>query len=56
MEQAVRDDLYQHLQRLDPAFHDEWQSGQLLSRARRKLLAAAGAEGRLSRLDKEGGA
>jgi ATP-binding cassette subfamily B protein len=33
MEQAIRDDLYQHLQRLDPAFHDEWQSGQLLSRA-----------------------
>src|SRR5262249_8980657 len=24
---------YAHLQRLDPAFHDEWQSGQLLSRA-----------------------
>jgi ATP-binding cassette, subfamily B, bacterial len=33
IEQAIRDDLYQHLQRLDPAFHDEWQSGQLLSRA-----------------------
>jgi len=33
MEQTIRDDLYQHLQRLDPAFHDEWQSGQLLSRA-----------------------
>ena len=33
MEQAIRDDLYKHLQRLDPAFHDEWQSGQLLSRA-----------------------
>ena len=33
MEQQIRDDLYQHLQRLDPAFHDEWQSGQLLSRA-----------------------
>ena len=33
MEQAIRDELYQHLQRLDPAFHDEWQSGQLLSRA-----------------------
>ena len=33
MEQSIRDDLYQHLQRLDPAFHDEWQSGQLLSRA-----------------------
>jgi ATP-binding cassette subfamily B protein len=33
MEQQIRDDLYRHLQRLDPAFHDEWQSGQLLSRA-----------------------
>jgi len=33
MEQSIRDDLYEHLQRLDPAFHDEWQSGQLLSRA-----------------------
>jgi ATP-binding cassette subfamily B protein len=33
MEQAMRDDLYAHLQRLDPGFHDEWQSGQLLSRA-----------------------
>src|SRR6201996_2948154 len=33
MEKTIRDDLYQHLQRVDPAFHDEWQSGQLLSRA-----------------------
>jgi ATP-binding cassette subfamily B protein len=33
MEQTLRNDMYQHLQRLDPAFHDEWQSGQLLSRA-----------------------
>ena len=33
MEKAIRDDMYRHLQRLDPAFHDEWQSGQLLSRA-----------------------
>ena len=33
VEQQIRDDLYQHLQRLDPAFHDDWQSGQLLSRA-----------------------
>jgi ATP-binding cassette, subfamily B, bacterial len=33
MEQAMRDDLYAHLQRLEPAFHDSWQSGQLLSRA-----------------------
>lgn len=32
-EQALRDDLYAHLQRLPPSFHDEWQSGQLLSRA-----------------------
>jgi ATP-binding cassette subfamily B protein len=33
METAVRDDLYQHLQRLPVSFHDRWQSGQLLSRA-----------------------
>jgi ATP-binding cassette, subfamily B, bacterial len=33
MEKTIRDDMYRHLQRLDPAFHDEWQSGQLLSRA-----------------------
>jgi ATP-binding cassette, subfamily B, bacterial len=33
MEKTIRDDLYQHLQRLEPAFHDGWQSGQLLSRA-----------------------
>ena len=33
MEKTIRDDMYAHLQRLDPAFHDEWQSGQLLSRA-----------------------
>jgi ATP-binding cassette subfamily B protein len=33
MEKTIRDDMYDHLQRLDPAFHDEWQSGQLLSRA-----------------------
>ena len=32
-ERTVRDDLYRHLQRLPVAFHDEWQSGQLLSRA-----------------------
>jgi ATP-binding cassette, subfamily B, bacterial len=39
MEQAMRNDLYAHLQRLDPAFHDEWQSGQLLSRATTDLSA-----------------
>jgi ATP-binding cassette, subfamily B, bacterial len=33
MEKHIRDDLYYHLQRLEPAFHDSWQSGQLLSRA-----------------------
>jgi ATP-binding cassette, subfamily B, bacterial len=33
LEKSIRDDLYEHLQRLEPAFHDEWQSGQLLSRA-----------------------
>ncbi|MDQ1375122.1 MAG: ATP-binding cassette, subfamily bacterial [Actinomycetota bacterium] len=33
IEQTIRDDLYAHLQRLPVAFHDQWQSGQLLSRA-----------------------
>ncbi|WP_433496899.1 ABC transporter ATP-binding protein [Sphaerimonospora sp. CA-214678] len=33
LETAIRDDLYRHLQRLPMSFHDEWQSGQLLSRA-----------------------
>jgi ATP-binding cassette subfamily B protein len=33
IEKSIRDDLYAHLQRLQAAFHDQWQSGQLLSRA-----------------------
>lgn len=33
LETTLRDDLYRHLQRLQVSFHDEWQSGQLLSRA-----------------------
>jgi ATP-binding cassette subfamily B protein len=33
LETAIRDDLYEHLQRLPMGFHDDWQSGQLLSRA-----------------------
>ncbi len=33
IEKTIRDDLYAHLQRLHAAFHDAWQSGQLLSRA-----------------------
>ena len=37
MEKTIRDDVYHHLQRLDPAFHDAWQSGQLLSRATNDL-------------------
>jgi ATP-binding cassette subfamily B protein len=32
MEYTMRNDLYAHLQRLPIAFHDRWQSGQLLSR------------------------
>src|SRR6266702_4194749 len=39
MEQAMRNDVYAHLQRLHVAFHDEWQSGQLLSRATTDLSA-----------------
>ncbi|WP_223198680.1 ABC transporter ATP-binding protein [Solihabitans fulvus] len=33
METKMREDLFRHLQRLPIAFHDRWQSGQLLSRA-----------------------
>ena len=33
IEKSMRDDLYAHLQRLHAGFHDQWQSGQLLSRA-----------------------
>ncbi|HEX5119259.1 MAG TPA: ABC transporter ATP-binding protein [Pseudonocardiaceae bacterium] len=33
IEARMRSDLYEHLQRLPIAFHDRWQSGQLLSRA-----------------------
>lgn len=33
VETRLRNDLYRHLQRLDVGFHDQWQSGQLLSRA-----------------------
>jgi ATP-binding cassette, subfamily B, bacterial len=37
VEKTIRDDLYHHLQRLEPGFHDYWQSGQLLSRATNDL-------------------
>jgi len=33
LERDLRDALYEHLQRLHVGFHDEWQSGQMLSRA-----------------------
>jgi ATP-binding cassette, subfamily B, bacterial len=39
MERSMRDSLYAHLQRLHAGFHDEWQSGQLLSRATTDLAA-----------------
>jgi ATP-binding cassette subfamily B protein len=39
METTLRDDLYAHLQRLPIAFHDGWQSGQLLSRVTSDLGA-----------------
>jgi ATP-binding cassette subfamily B protein len=32
MENHIRDDLFAHLQRLPVAFHDRWQTGQLVSR------------------------
>jgi ATP-binding cassette, subfamily B, bacterial len=39
MELTMRGDVYAHLQLLQPSFHDEWQSGQLLSRATTDLSA-----------------
>src|SRR5690349_821150 len=39
VEKSIRDDLYAHLQRLQASFHDDWQSGQLLSRATTDLSA-----------------
>jgi ATP-binding cassette, subfamily B, bacterial len=39
MERSMRDDIYAHLQRLHAGFHDDWQSGQLLSRATTDLSA-----------------
>ncbi|MEV0720782.1 ABC transporter ATP-binding protein [Asanoa sp. NPDC050611] len=33
MEATIREEIYAHLQRLPVAFHDRWQSGQLLARA-----------------------
>jgi ATP-binding cassette, subfamily B, bacterial len=33
LETELRNDLYAHLQKLPVSFHDDWQSGQLLSRA-----------------------
>ncbi len=39
LDQAIRADIYAHLQRLPPDFHDDWQSGQLLSRATNDLSA-----------------
>jgi len=33
IEKSIRDDLYAHMQGLQASFHDNWQSGQLLSRA-----------------------
>ena len=39
VETDLRDDLYAHLQRLDVGFHDDWESGQLLSRATSDISA-----------------
>jgi ATP-binding cassette subfamily B protein len=38
-ETAVRNDLYRHIQTLPMAFHQQWQSGQLLSRVTVDLSA-----------------
>lgn len=37
VEESMRNTLYEHLQTRPVAFHDTWQSGQLLSRASRDL-------------------
>ena len=44
METDLRNDFYAHLQSLQVSFHDNWQSGQLLSRAiaRRKRRRGRG--------------
>jgi ATP-binding cassette subfamily B protein len=39
LETTLRDVLYAHLQRLPVAFHGQWQSGQLLSRATSDIAA-----------------
>ena len=39
IETQLRNDLYAHLQRLDVGFHDDWDSGQLLSRATSDIAA-----------------
>jgi ATP-binding cassette subfamily B protein len=39
LETSLRDALYAHLQLLPVAFHDSWQSGQLLSRATSDIAA-----------------
>jgi ATP-binding cassette subfamily B protein len=39
VETDLRNDLYAHLQRLDVGFHDDWDSGQLLSRATSDISA-----------------
>ena len=39
VETELRNDLYAQLQRLDVGFHDDWDSGQLLSRATSDISA-----------------
>jgi ATP-binding cassette subfamily B protein len=39
VETQLRNDLYAQLQRLDVGFHDDWDSGQLLSRAMSDIAA-----------------
>ena len=42
VEAAMRNTLYAKLQDLPVAFHDRWQSGQLLSRSMSDLGSSAG--------------
>lgn len=40
IETNLRDDLFDHLQRLSPQFYDAWRTGDLMSRATNDVLAA----------------
>ena len=57
MEKTIRDDLYAHLERLDPAFHDECAAGLARDRSRiqvaRPLWISLGIDDVRSRCDRD---